>query len=164
MPRLAAHVYAAHQANLLKMVKMSGAVSASEVADELNVSKSVATTLIKKAGLVATGKRGRSQLFEAPSSDKATDEPESSEEKKPELPPEVEESATVDDETKVEKDIDLNEIAQIDEAIVDTRTALQDAAAKVGKAAGEWAKHQALVEALQRRLTDLAEKRMRACS
>jgi hypothetical protein len=52
----------------------------------------------------------------------------------------------------------------LDAEIVDTRNARKEAAAKAGKALGEWATHQALVDALRERMTGLAVKRMNAGS
>jgi hypothetical protein len=53
-------------------------------------------------------------------------------------------------------------VSELDAQIIDTRQALREAAAKAGKALGEWATHQALVDALRERMTDLATRRMNA--
>jgi chemotaxis protein histidine kinase CheA len=157
MPRLAAHVYAAHAASVLKLLQDNGdGMTRSEIAEALNVSKATADSVIKKAGLVESGKRGRNILFTSPS---GGDAPEATE---PELPPEVKAAAAAD--SPEVKDVDLDELASLDEELVDTRNALKEAAAKVGKLAGEWATQQALVMALQERMTKLAKQRMDACS
>ena len=56
--------------------------------------------------------------------------------------------------------------ALLDDSYISPEAALKqfrrEAAAKAGKALGEWATHQALVDALRERMTDLATRRMNA--
>ena len=163
MPRMAAHVYAAHQANLLKLAAREGGVSRAQAMDELNISRTVANKIIKEAGLDVVRKEGRTEFFgskngsAAPPSDAPKDAP------KDELPSEVKEAAVVEDPDEV-SDVNLDVIARLDEDIIDARNALKEAAAKAGKALGEWATNQALVDALRDRMTKLAARRMEACS
>jgi hypothetical protein len=163
MPRLAAHVYAAHQASVLKLLtKSKEGLSKGEMADALNISASTVATIIKKAGLVEAGKKGKSDLYTAPSNG---DAPELETPETVELPPEVKAAAVANSPEAINDDEpNLALISRLDEELVDTRNALKDAAAKMGKAAGEWAAHQALVDALQERMTKLATQRMNACS
>jgi hypothetical protein len=163
MPRLAAHVYAAHQANVLKLAAQEGGVSRTQIAEALNITRAVADSIIKRAGLLPAGKKGRTQFFKSPngtSPKPATDAPEPEAPKT--LPPEVK-AAVVAPSPEV-TEVDLDEVAQLDEEIIDTRNALRAEAAKAGKALGEWATHQALVDALRDRMTELAKRRMNACS
>lgn len=164
MPRMAAHVYAAHQANLLKLASRKGGVSRAQAMDELNISRTVADKIIKEAELEVVRKEGRTEFFgskngsAAPVADVAsTDAPKAT------LSPEVKDVAVVENEDEVHE-VSLDTLAHLDEEIVDTRNALKEAAAKAGKALGEWATHQALVDALRDRMTKLAAQRMDACS
>lgn len=161
MPRMSAAVYAAHIDNLLKFARsQEGGVSRADVASELNVSLAVASTVIEKAGLVEAGKKGKAVLYsigdgaEAPAPKK-----QEAKQSKPELAPEVEAVATP--ESSDTGDFDQEEVASIDAQIIDTRNALRAAGEKAGKALQEWATHQALFDAMQKRLTELAVEKMR---
>ena len=126
-----------------------------QIMDKLNVSRSVAGGLIEKAALEMDRKEGRTEFFTSNGASKTEAEP-------PELPAAVAAAAVAGDDILEEEEED--DIAALDAEIVDTRNALQSAAAKAGKALGEWATHDALVSALKERMTDLATKRMNASS
>lgn len=158
MPRIATTIYAAHIANVLKLAAKDGGISRAEIADELNVSRAVAGGLIKNGKLELDRKQGRTEYFKAPSNG-ASVEPEATAQP-PELPEAVTGTAIAGDDIKDEDPED--ETAQLDAEIVDTRNALKEAAAKAGKALGDWATHQALVDALRERMTSLATRRMNA--
>jgi len=158
MPKLATAVYAAHQDNLLKLAAKEGGVSRSEIADALNVSKAVAGSLIKKCDLELDHKAGRTEFFKT-STDGASEPVVSAE--PPELPELTEVKATAVAGPEVIDD-EEDDIATLDAEIVDTRNALQESAAKAGKALGEWATHSALVDVLRDRLAGLAKRRMEA--
>lgn len=159
MPRMSAAVYAAHVDNLLKLARKRGRVSRPEVADELNVSRAVASTIIEKAGLKQVGNKGRTEYFAV---DETAPEPVVAVKQSKPLPPVKAVAVPVSDDTGLEPD-DVD-VAELDAQIVDTRNALREAASKAGKALGDWATHQALVDALRERMTDLATKRMNASS
>lgn len=159
MPRLAAAVYAAHQDNLLKLAAKDGGVSRQEIADALHISKAVASGLIKRCDLVRDHKKGKTEYFKTFKTNGASVEPETAPADKPADLPEVEAVAVAGPEI-VDDEEDI--IATLDAEIVDTRNALHSAASKAGKALGEWATHQALVDALRERMTGLAVKRMDA--
>lgn len=154
MPRLGADIYAAHMDNLLKLARREGGVSRPEIISELNITRAVANGLIDKAGLTLDRKEGRTEYFSAPTAD---DAPKADvKQSKPE--PAASVATPVSDSTG-EKD-DLAEIAALDDQILDTRNALRAAAEKAGKALGEYATQQALVDALRQRMQELAVKRM----
>jgi len=158
MPRFRSDIYAAHQNNVLKLATKKGGVSRRQIADALNVSPAVASGLIKKCELELDHKDGRTEFFK-------TSEPINGASVEPEVKaaePEVKAVAVAGPDTKEEVDDDA--IADLDAEIVDTRNALKEAAAKAGKALGDWATHQSLVDALRERMTALAVKRMDACS
>lgn len=156
MPRIATSVYAAHMDNVLKLASREGGVSRPQIMDKLNVSRSVAGGLIEKASLEMDRKEGRTEFF---TTSNGASKPEA---EPPELPAAVAATAVAGDDILEEEEED--DIAMLDAEIVDTRNALQAAAAKAGKALGEWATHDALVSALKGRMTDLATKRMDASS
>jgi hypothetical protein len=158
MPRLATSIYAAHQASVLKMAAKEGGISRGEIADALNVSKSIATNIIKKCGLELDHKDGRTEYFkpsDGDASDDTSDAPET------ELPPAVKSAAVAGPEIIAEDDDDI--IAELDAEIVDTRNTLKDVAARCGKHLGAWAADQSLVDVLRKRLADLVDRRMNAC-
>jgi hypothetical protein len=142
--------------------------------DELNIGRGVAGTLITKCDLELDHKEGRTQFF-AVTNGASPDNP-----KPAPLPPEVEEAAvattpapTVSKKKKKKKEVeaeevedeeveDEDEIAQLDAEIVDTRNAIREAAATAGKALGQWATSQALVDSLRGHMTDLASRRLKA--
>lgn len=156
MPRIATSIYAAHQDNLLKLAAKKGGISRREIADALNVSPAVAGGLIKKCELELDHKEGRTEFFKVVNGASVEPEPEVKA-----ADPEVKAVAVAGPDIKEEDDDD---IADLDAEIVDTRNALKEAAAKAGKALGDWATHQSLVDALRVRMTALAVRRMNACS
>lgn len=157
MPKMSTAVFAAHMDNVLKLARRKGGVSRPEIISELNVSRTIANSLIEKADLKLDRTEGRTEFFVGDG------EPEKVVVKQSVVPPEAQAVATpVDDSTGLEEeDADL---ADLDAQIVDTRNAMREAAAKCGKAMGEWATHQALVDALRERMTELATKRMNSSS
>ncbi len=155
MPRLATAIYAAHQDNVLKLAAKAGGVSRQEIADALSVSKAVASGLIKKCDLVRDHKKGKTEYFKANGTSVESDASGG----KPDDLPEIKAVAVAGPEIVEDND---DAIATFDAEIVDTRNALHAAASKAGKALGEWATHQALVDALRERMTGLAVKRMNA--
>jgi hypothetical protein len=171
---MAAHVYAAHQAEVLRLAELDGGVSRPIIIDKLGVSAPTATKLIERAGLEPGKKEGRVQFFSPPNgttpepADDDVVEPETATESEPEkaeLPPEVKAAAVVTSPEVVEgTDDDDDEIARLDAELLDTRNALRDAATKAGKALGEWLTHQAIVDAMRARMTTLVEQRLEACS
>lgn len=162
MPRFTEAAYAAHVDNLLKLARKKGEVSQSEVAKELNVSRPVAGTIIKRAGLTETEKKGRTQFYGIDGDESETpQEPVSVKQSKTALPPEVKAAAVpVSADTGDDDDVDA-ELADIDAQIADTRNAMRAAAEKAGKALSDWATHQALVDALRERMTELASRKMK---
>ena len=158
MPKLAAHLYAAHQNSVLKLAAREGGVSRPQIMNELNVSRSVAAGLIDKCQLALDRKTGRTAFFK-PS--EVADVPEAPAEP-PELPPEVKDVVVAGDDVKDDA-YDDDKIAELDAEFVETRKALRDAAARAGKALGDWATHQALVDTLRLRMTEIATERMNAC-
>lgn len=177
MPRMSAAVYAAHVDNLLKLARKKGQVSRVEVADALNVTRAVASTVIEKAGLKPVPRQkgqGRADYFKLPAAEDlevgdtvggvgvvvSKGEPAVKQSKSP--PPVKAVAIPASDATGMES-VDVD-VAELDAQIVDTRNTLREAAAKAGKALGDWATHQALVDALRERLTELAARRMNASS
>lgn len=153
MPRMSAAIIAAHVDNVLKLARRKGGVSRPQIMNELNVTRTVAGSLIDKADLSLDRREGRTEFFKA-----ADAEPEV-EVKQSKLPPEVKAAAApASSDTGTEEEDD--EIAELDAQILDTRNAMREAAAKAGKALGEWAMHDALVSALRQRMTELATRRM----
>jgi hypothetical protein len=155
-----AAIYAAHLDSVLKLASREGGVSRPQIINELNVTRVVAGGLIEKAGLTLVRKEGRTEYFKqsnGAAAPKAEPEPVAAKQSKPAQAVAVPEStdALVEDEDVV---------AELDAQIMDTRSALREAAAKAGKALGQWATHQALVDALRERMTELAVKRMNASS
>lgn len=160
MPRIATSIYAAHQANVLKLAAKAGGISRRQIADALNVSTAVAGGLVKKCELELDHKEGRTEFFKNTNGASVEPEPEVKA-VEPEAP-EVKAVAVAGPDIKDDDEDD--DIATLDAEIVDTRNALKEAAAKAGKALGDWATHQSLVDALRERMTDLAQRRMNACS
>ena len=160
MPRLASHIYAAHMDRVLKLASRSEGVSRPHIMDDLNVSRTIAGKLITESKLALDRKDGRTEFFKAETNGAAPAVKQS----KPEvaLPPEVKEAAVADPEVVIDQEDDT--LAEIDAQLMDTRNSLREAAAKAGKALGDWAVHQALVDALRERMQGLATKRMNACS
>ncbi|MGE3483506.1 MAG: hypothetical protein AB7L09_02120 [Nitrospira sp.] len=167
MPRLGAEVYAAHMDNLLKLARQEGGVSRPQLVETLNITRAVANGLIEKAGLRVVRTDGRTEYFQAPD-----DEPVSPESSTPAAEPEkpakkqstrpaaaVEVVTPTSAETGETRDV-MAEIAELDAQIIGARNELREAAERAGKALGEWATHQALVDALRIRMQDLAVKRL----
>jgi hypothetical protein len=148
-------IYAAHLNNVQLLAQRKGGVSRAEIMDELNVTRAVAGGLIDKAELVEDKalKRGRTQVFVA------AGEPVTAKQSKP-----VAQAVAVPADDSTGEPEDDDPIAELDAQIVDTRNALREAATKAGKHLGLWATHQALVDALRERMTELATKRMNATS
>ena len=172
MPRMGSAIYAAHMTSVLKLAAREGGVSRPQLIEELSVSRPVVNALIEKFALVLDRKEGRTEFFKtngdvtAEVLDEATSAPvvEAPEVKQsapaPELPPEVKEAAIPDTDDTGEPDI-LDCIADLDAQIMDTRNTLRDAAKKSGEALAEWATQSAMVDALRKRLADLAVDRMK---
>jgi hypothetical protein len=156
-----AAIYAAHLNSVLKLASRKGGVSRPQIICETGVTRGVAGGLITKAALTLDRKVGRTEFF-IPTAETPAASPE------PELvvakqsKPAVRAVAVPESTDALAADED--EVAELDAQIMDTRTALREAAAKAGKALGAWATHQALVDALRERMTDLAVKRMNASS
>lgn len=163
MPRLDTAIYAAHMDYVLKLARRSEGVSRPEIISELNVTRAVANGLIEKAALELDRKDGRTEYFKAPDGDPLT--PATKVEVKQSRPAAVVDAAVVvGSNTEVPADVDDARLAELDAQIVDTRNTLRDAAVQAGRALGEWATHQALVDSLRQRMTDLATARMRLSS
>ena len=162
MPRLAADIYAAHQAQVLRLAAKEGGVSRAGIAKACNVSKTIANNLIKRNSLELDHKDGRTEFFKT-SNGASPETPETPETSvAPELPEAVKGVGVAGDD--IIDEVEEDEIAQLDAEIVDTRNALKEAAARAGKALGDWATNQSLVDALRERMTNLAVRRMNACS
>lgn len=159
MPRMDASIYAAHMDNVLKLARRKGGVSRPQIISELNVTNAVATGLIKKCGLQKLDKQGRTQFFGL-NGDTAAPENTTVKQSRPAAAKAVAIPVSIDAQPEDEDDA----IAELDAQIVDTRNALRAAAAKAGKALGDWATHSALVDSLRERMTQLAKKRMDMCS
>jgi len=165
MARMGTAIMAAHMDNLLKMARREGGVSRLQIVSELSVTRAVACSLIEKGGLTLNRKEGRTEYFTVGTNEDAPAQAEKPEKaaKKQSMPPEVEAVAEpVSDSTG--EDTVLDVVAELDAQIVETRNALRAEASKAGKALGEWATHQALVDALRERMTELAVKRMNVSS
>ena len=161
MPRMDAAIYAAHLDSVLKLASRDGGVSRPQIINELNVTRVIAGGLIDKAGLTLDRKEGRTEYFKqtnGAATPEAVPEPVVAKQSKPAVQAVAVPEST--DALAAEED----DVAELDAQIMDTRTALREAAAKAGKALGTWATHQALVDALRERMTDLAVKRMNASS
>ena len=162
MPRMDAAIYAAHLDNVLKLAARKGGVSRPQIINDLNVTRVVAGGLIEKAGLALDRKEGRTEYFKpngAPEPAAVAAEPELVAAKQSKAVRAVAVPVSTDA-LAVEEDT----VAELDAQIMDTRGALREAAEKAGKSLGEWATHQALVDALRERMTSLAVKRMNASS
>jgi hypothetical protein len=158
MPRMTAAVYAAYVDNVLKLAQREGGVSRPQIISELNVSNAVATKLVKDADLGLDHKDGRTQFFKPTEAS-----PVAVKQSRPELPPAVKE-AVVPESADTGEGEDEDEIAEVDAEIADTKQALREAAAALGKAAGQWAMHDAVVESLRARMVKLINRRMNASS
>lgn len=171
MPKLAADLYATYQDGVLKLAAKPGGVSRPQIMESLNVSRAIADTMIERCNLKVDRKEGRTEYFVLPgvSSNGTAPHEHEPEDVQPlaendELPPGVD-AAVVVEPNALDRLADVVEtddqvLATIDEEIADTRNALKDAATKAGKAMGEWATNQALVDALRERLQELAGKRL----
>lgn len=161
--RMSDAIFAAHVDNVLKLAQREGGVSRPQIISELNVSRTVASSLIEKAGLTKAKRRegqGRTDYFVANGT--AEPEPTATKQSRPDLPPVKAVAVPASADTGLEPE-DVS-VADLDAEIIDTRNTLREAAAKAGKALGEWATHQALVDSLRERLTTLATKRMNVSS
>ena len=153
MPRMSSAIYAAHLDNVLKLAKRMGGVSRPQIINDLQVTRAIAGGLIEKAELSLDRTEGRTEFFTA--------EPKVEEVRQPAAKQSVVKAKATPESTDALIDDD-DHIAELDAQIIDTRDSLRVAAAKAGKALGEWATHQALVDALRERITELAVKRMNA--
>lgn len=169
MPRLAADLYASYHDSVLKLAAKPGGVSRPQIMEALNVSRSVADTMIEKCDLQVERREGRTEFFVPPGAAPpppapAPDVAPAAEKDEKLLPPEVEEAGVVEpnplDRLAAVVEVNDEAIAAIDHEIADARTALRQAAEKAGKLMGEWATQQALVDALRERLQALAVRRM----
>lgn len=170
MPRMTQAIYATHMDSVLKLAAAKGGVSRNQIVNDLNVTYSIAAALIGKCELTAGTKVGRTQFYVTNGAPKV--EPSGGEDEdnaKPEAvavkrsrAPAAVKAATVPKNTSAAADAPDDSVAELDAQIIDTRQTLRAAAAKAGKALGEWATHQALVDALRERMTDLATRRMNA--
>jgi len=159
MPRMDASIYAAHMDNVLRLARREGGVSRPQIIEELNITRPVANGLIEKAALSLSRKDGRTEYFTV-SNGGTPPKVEVKQSKQP-LPEAVIESArpTSDDTGSGSVSVDA-EIAKLDAQILATRNELREAAAKAGRALGEWATHQSMVDALRCQMTSIATKRM----
>lgn len=178
MPRLASEIYATYQDSVLKLASKQGGVSRPQIMDSLSVSRSIADTMIEKCNLKVERKEGRTEFFVLPNGGTPapatppvdlTPPPPEPEDVPPLAEPDTlpgdAEAATVVEPNALDRLADVVEtddqvVAAIDQEIADTRAAIKDAALKSGKAMGEWATQQALVDALRERLQELAGRRL----
>jgi len=177
MPKMGSAIYAAHMGNVLKLASRAEGVSRPQLMKELNVSRPVANGLIEKCKLTLHRKEGRTEFFitDADVDESVPETPEQAEirkeahkeakeasakQSKPELPPEVKAVAEPQSDDTGEPDI-LAQIAELDAQVMDARTTLHAAAEKAGEALGVWATQSAMVDALRKRLADLAVERMK---
>ena len=163
MPKLAPAIYAAHMDSVLKLARRDEGVSRPQIISELNVTRAVASGLIEKCELSLNRKDGRTEYYRKEGEDAAAVpepvvEPVAAKQSKPPAPAKAEAKPESSEAAEAEEDI----IAELDAQILDTRSGLREAAAKAGKALGDWATHQAVVDALRERMTMLATKRMNA--
>jgi len=165
MPKLLPEIYQTYTETVINLANRPSGVSKPQLINDLNVTSSVANGLIKACKLTFSHKKGRTHFFKPEVIDakpKVIDA-------KPEImnaKPDVVIAATIPKTTNIKEEnedetID-NIISELDAQIIDTRQALRGAAAKAGKALGEWATHQALVDSLRERMQNLATKRMNA--
>ena len=151
MPKAVEEINQNYMETVMRLADQPEGISRPQIANELNVTKSVATGLIKKCGLVHSHTKGTTKFYRAI--------------KTPFEAPEAVKAATIPKATEgVENEPTEDVIAELDAQILDTRQALHGAAAKAGKALGDWATHSALVDALRERMQDLATRRMNASS
>lgn len=172
MPKLASDLYAAYQDRVLTLAAKGGGVSRPQIMETLNVSRSIADTMIEKCKLKVERKEGRTEFFvlpgtPAPAAPVAPPEPEVAplaEKDENLLPPEVEEAGVVEpnplDRLADVVETDDQVVSAIDREIASTRTALREAALRAGKAMGEWACQQALVDTLREKMTELVGRRL----
>jgi len=172
-------IYAAHMDSVLKLARRAEGVSRPQLIDDLNVTRVVASKLIEECRLVLDRTEGRTEYFKASDATPAaapavTAAPPKNAVKQAQAPAAVAVATPTSDSTGDDGDdgddddgVDgddgddlVDRLATIDAELIDTRRALFAAADKVGKALGEWAANQALVDSLQTRMTKLASKRM----
>ncbi len=147
MPRMDSAIYAAHMDSVLKLARRAEGVSRPQLIDDLNVTRVVASKLIEECRLVLDRTEGRTEYFKASDATPAaapavTAAPPKNAVKQAQAPAAVAVATPTSDSTGDDGDDG------------------DDAADKVGKALGEWAANQALVDSLQTRMTKLASKRM----
>jgi hypothetical protein len=145
-----AAIYAAHMDSVLKLAAQEGGVSRPQIIKELNVTRAVASGLIDKCGLEKVEpQKGRTEYFAAAVSVKQS------------RPAAVQAVAVPEAVAPTAPDT-VDVIAALDAQIMETRASLRDAAAKAGKALGEWGTQQAIVDALRTQMTEQIAERMRA--
>ena len=172
MPRMDAAVYAAHMDSVLKLARRNEGVSRPQIINDLNVTRAVASGLIEKCGLALSRTDGRTEYYSAPAAAETdvtevvapappkVKAPAAAKQSKVPAPAKAEARPESTDAAEVTDDT----LAELDAQILDARSGLREAAAKAGKALGQWATHQAVVDALRERMTMLATKRMNASS
>lgn len=174
MPKLASDIYATYRERVLKLAAKEGGVSRPQIMESLNVSRSVADTMIEKCDLKVARREGRTEYFvlpgttvEAPQPAAAPVEPEVpplAEKDADVLPPEVEEAGVVEpnplDRLADVVETDDQVLAALDKEIAETRTALREAATKAGKAMADWALNQGVVDTLRDRMGELVGRRV----
>jgi len=169
MPKTPKDIYNTYMKAVNELAERPSGVSKAQLIAQLNVTKAIAKGLIEACKLTLSHKQGRTHFYR-----KQTDADTNTipiEITKPEVinaKPDVVIAATIpkttNTKTEDEDETIDNIISELDAQIIDTRQALRGAAAKAGKALGEWATHQALVDCLRERMQDLATKRMNASS
>jgi len=155
MPKVIEEINQNYMEIVMSLADQPEGISRPQIANELNVTKSVAIGLIKKCGLVHSRTKGTTKFYTKKGATKVPFEA-----------PEAVKAATIPktNTEKVENEPTEDVISELDAQILDTRQALHGAAAKAGKALGDWATHSALVDALRERMQDLATRRMNASS
>jgi hypothetical protein len=189
MPKLPSEIYQTFKDATAELANRPSGVSKPQLINDLNVTQGVANGLIKACGLIISHKDGRTYFYkpgvitatddaatddaatdDAATDDAATDDAATDDAATDDAAvvsitaaPEVI-AATIPKTVRIEPEEDNetleDKLAELDAQIIDTRQALRSAAAKAGKALGEYATHQALVDALRERMQALATERM----
>jgi hypothetical protein len=170
MPRLASSIYAAHQDSVLRLAAKQGGVSRPQIMESLNVSRSIADTMIEKCALKVDRHEGRTEFFILPSAAPSVPAPPAVEPEvtplaeKDELPPAVVAAGVVEP-NPLDRPAEVVEpndtvISTLDREITETRASLRNAAVKAGQAMGEWAIQQGLVDALREQMQSLVSRRL----
>lgn len=175
MPRLASDVYASYHDRVLALASKAGGISRAQIMEALNVSRAVADSMVKRCNLKLDRQEGKTEYFVLHGTSvigppATAPAPETKKEAAPE--PKVVAVATAaapgpaptvksppPPPAPASDDADA-EVSAIDHEIADTRKSLQERALEAGRLMGEWAKQQALVDALRDRLQKLSARRM----